>query len=232
MTRRFKSYSIAEFQAFINTLSIRRKITHLQIHHTWKPRKTDYRGEATIASMWQYHTNTRGWRDIGQHFTVSPDGLIWDGRSLELDPAGISGHNKGGIMFEMIGNFDQGEETLEGKQLDAIIAAVRVLLQKFNLTEKDIVFHREYSPKSCPGTGITKQWFLNEIQSRKIQELSDQSYVNAPQWKKSAIDWLYKERLISSEDWKKQIESSLPLWAEALVLRRIFEKIKLGRTPF
>lgn len=230
MVRDFKSYTIAEFQSFIQSVSIKRKITHIQLHHTWKPRKSDYRGEATIAAMWRYHTETRGWRDIGQHFSVAPDGLIWDGRSLELDPAGITGYNSGGIMFEMIGNFDNGEEKLEGIQLDAIIAAIRVLIDKFKLSLHDVVFHREHSPKTCPGTGITKDWFLNEVKTRQIAgegapAVGSTADKTVGSWKKAAIDWLYKEGLLSDEEWNGQIEKGLPLWAEALVLKRLSERL-------
>lgn len=226
MARNFKAYTITQFQSFINSLEIKRNITHIQIHHTWKPRKSDYKGEATITSMWRYHTETRGWQDIGQHFSVAPDGLIWDGRPLGKDPAGITGHNAGGIMFEMIGNFDKGEERLEGKQLDAVIAAVRILMKKFHLTNNDIVFHRDHSAKTCPGTGITRDWFLNEVNNRNIQGLNPNSYESAESWKKLAIDWLYKEGFISAEDWKDHINKGLPLWAEALVLKRIYDKSK------
>ncbi|HHW39031.1 MAG TPA: N-acetylmuramoyl-L-alanine amidase [Bacillales bacterium] len=226
MARNFKPYTITQFHSFINNLKLKRKINHIQIHHTWEPRKSDYKGESTIVSMWRYHTETRGWQDIGQHFTVAPDGLIWDGRPLEKDPAGITGYNRGGIMFEMIGNFDKGEETLEGKQLDAIIAAVRVLLTKFKLSMNDIVFHREHSPKTCPGTGITREWFLNQVIYRGTIEQNSNSYENAEVWKRIAIDWLYEEGLISAVDWKDNINKGLPLWAEALVLKRIYDKAK------
>jgi len=226
MARDFKAYTITQFQSYIQSVSVKRRITHIQIHHTWNPRKSDYRGEATITSMWRYHTQTRGWKDIGQHFTVAPDGLIWDGRSLESDPAGISGYNIGGMMFEMVGNFDKGEDRLEGKQLDAIVAAVRILMNKFNLSFNDIVFHREHAPKSCPGTGITKEWFLNELCNRKINELIANTYQSSESWKRTAIDWLYKEGFLSAEEWKENIEKGLPLWAEALVLKRLFDKSK------
>ncbi|WP_017754664.1 peptidoglycan recognition protein family protein [Calidifontibacillus oryziterrae] len=220
----FKSYTLLQFQSFIQSISINRKITHIQIHHTWKPRKIDYRGEATIVGMWRYHTQTRGWHDIGQHFSVAPDGLIWDGRSLESDPAGISGHNKGGVMFEIIGNFDKGEEQLEGKQLEAIIGAVRLIISKFNLKLDNIIFHREYSSKTCPGTGITKDWFLEQVKAGRASLPDSQGFIDSPKWKKDYIDWFYQEGLLSSEEWKKDIEASLPLWAEALVIKRFYRK--------
>lgn len=226
---KFKPYTISEFEAFIESVSVKRAINHIQIHHTWRPRKTDYRGEVTIVGMWRYHTETRGWSDIGQHFSIAPDGVIWDGRSLELDPAGISGHNSGGIMFEMIGNFDKGEERLEGIQLDAIITAIRVLMDKFNLELSDIVFHREFSSKTCPGSGISKDWFLEQSKNRKKIETSiDTSlitYDSAPEWQQPVIDWLYQEGYLSAEEWKGNVEAGLPLWAEAIVLQRIYNSL-------
>jgi N-acetylmuramoyl-L-alanine amidase len=163
-TRKFKPYTIDAFEAFLEGLpSVSRNINHIQIHHTWKPRKTDYTGERTIYGMWRYHTKTRGWDDIGQHYSIAPDGLIWDGRSLQSNPAGIKGHNSGGLMFEIIGNFDKGEEKLEGKQLQAVVHAVRACMKAFNLNSSHIVFHREHASKTCPGTGITKAWFLKQL---------------------------------------------------------------------
>ncbi|KEF40105.1 N-acetylmuramoyl-L-alanine amidase [Schinkia azotoformans MEV2011] len=177
MTRRFKPYTIDEFESFIDKLSIKRKIIHIQIHHTWRPRQSDYNGESTILSMWNYHVNTNGWQDIGQHFSVAPDGTLWDGRSLETTPAGITGHNTGGVMFEMIGDFDIGQDKLEGKQLYSITRAVAVLLKKFNLNYSDIVFHREHAAKTCPGTGINKEWFI-EMVKRSGVKMSNERDIN------------------------------------------------------
>lgn len=177
MSRSFKAYTIEEFESFVDNLSIKRKITHIQIHHTWKPRKSDYKGESTVLGMWRYHTETKGWQDIAQHFSPAPDGLLWDGRSLELDPAGITGHNTGGIMFEIIGDFDIGQDKLEGKQLYSITRAVAVLLRKFNIDYSDIVFHREYAPKTCPGTGIQKDWFIDMVK-RSEAKVSNERDIN------------------------------------------------------
>jgi len=170
MGRSFRQFTgLEEFGSVISSVSVKREISHIQIHHTWRPRKEDYRGESTILGMWRYHTQTNGWRDIGQHFSVAPDGTIWDGRSLDLNPAGIRGHNSGGLMFEIIGNFDEGENILEGPQLKAITGAVAICQDRFRLTNEDVVFHREHSDKSCPGTGIKKDWFLQMVDRSKKQ---------------------------------------------------------------
>ncbi|WP_096203187.1 N-acetylmuramoyl-L-alanine amidase [Bacillus sp. FJAT-45350] len=170
--RKFKSYTLEEFTAWIRRFQATRPINHIQIHHTWRHRKTDYKGERTIWGMWNYHVNTNGWRDIGQHFSIAPDGTIWDGRDLNQIPAGISGHNTGGICIEMIGDFDRGQETLEGEQLHAVLGTVNALLQRFSLTTKSIVFHREHSAKTCPGTGIDKTWFINQVTGWKEKPIA------------------------------------------------------------
>lgn len=48
---------------------------------------------------------------------------------------------------------------------------------------------------------------------------------NTPDWKREAIDWMFQEGLLTNEDWKASVENPLPLWAEAVVLRRLYEKL-------
>lgn len=49
-----------------------------------------------------------------------------------------------------------------------------------------------------------------------------------PDWKKDAVQWLYDEGLLTGDDWKEDVEKPLPLWAEAIILRRLYEKLKGG----
>jgi len=46
-----------------------------------------------------------------------------------------------------------------------------------------------------------------------------------PTWKQEAIDWLYEQGLLTNEDWRNRVDEPLPLWAEAVILRRLFEKL-------
>jgi len=48
------------------------------------------------------------------------------------------------------------------------------------------------------------------------------------EWKMEAVDWLFEEGLLSAEYWKEQIEESLPLWAQAAVYQRLYQKWKEG----
>lgn len=56
--------------------------------------------------------------------------------------------------------------------------------------------------------------------------LKDRFPPETPNWKKDAVDWLFQEGLLTHEDWKKAIDNPLPLWAEAVILRRLYNKLK------
>ncbi|QZY53745.1 glucosaminidase domain-containing protein [Crassaminicella profunda] len=172
--RRFHSYTVESYLAYLKKMKLTRKITDIHLHHTWKPTKKTYflasNKERVIYGMWRYHTKTLKWRDIGQHVSVSPDGLIWDGRDVNLMPASISGHNKNAFAIEMIGNFDQDHEKLEGTQLETVKKLIKGLFEIFH-TEQ-LIFHREYSNKTCPGTSLNKLKFLEEIENH-IKILGD-----------------------------------------------------------
>ena len=136
-----------------------------QIHHTWRPNHSNFNGKNHLAlqqGMYDYHVHVRGWNDIGQHVTLMPDGLFVTGRSFGSAPAGISGYNTGSFMVEMLGDFDKGKDKLEGAQLEAMLK-----LQHYLTTQAGakIMFHREHAPKTCPGTGLDKDAFVQAVKN-------------------------------------------------------------------
>lgn len=184
-----------ETAAYVAALGIKRKIRLVQLHHTYSPSSASFNGEnhlALQASMRNYHIKTNGWADIGQHFTVFPDGKVVTGRSIEKDPAGIYGANGGAICIECVGNFD--EEEMPAAQKENIITITEALCEKFSLKpESDVKYHCWYtakgkylgdyikgkSAKTCPGAhffgGNTRAAFeknlLPKIQKEEKQML-------------------------------------------------------------
>ena len=168
----FKVIDVTEFKTYIDGLKITRKISRVQLHHTYSPSYTHFNGnnhEKLQQNMKNYHVNTCGWNDIGQHFSIFPDGKIVTGRSINVAPAGISGANTGAICIECIGNFNNGGDTMLIAQKNAIVGAVKVLLDRFGLNaNKDVVYHAWFgtggkslgtyvpgkSQKTCPGTAF------------------------------------------------------------------------------
>jgi hypothetical protein len=148
----------SQFIDLIARFPFRRRIASVHMHHTWKPRRRDHRGLATILAMRDFHVNTNGWSDIAQHVTIDPEGGIWTGRDWNRSPASASGFNgsavQGPFMFEMIGNFDRGEDPFDGAQRDAAMLVVAAVQLRFGLAPTTLRFHRDMSRKTCPGSGI------------------------------------------------------------------------------
>jgi hypothetical protein len=155
----FIRLTLDELDDLLQRFDFTRRIDAVHMHHTWRPDHAQYRGEATIESMWRFHTRDRGWRDIAQHLSIGPDGSIWTGRDWNLPPASAAGFNgnpmAGPFMFETIGDFDRGQDRLEGAQLEAVAGVIARVERRFALGPDALRFHRSMTTlKSCPGTGV------------------------------------------------------------------------------
>lgn len=178
----FTEMTREEFFKWFMDLKVTRKITHFQNHHTWLP---DYKNKNSyleqVVSMERYHIETNGWSAIAQHITTTPAGtIIVGGRSFNTDPAGISGHNSGGICCESIGNFDIGADNMTEEQKKTIIFVNAIVCFKFSLPVNTIsnVYHHWFAAKTCPGTNYfggntkdTAEKFLYPLVRTQLNEL-------------------------------------------------------------
>lgn len=159
----------AQFALLALPSHITRKIAAVHVHHTWRPRRQDFRGLATIEAMRRFHMD-QGWSDIAQHVTIDPQGGLWTGRNWNLAPASAVGHNgtssEGPFMIEMVGDFDTGQDPFDGPQRQAAIETVAHLMRAFGLDDADLKFHNQLTKrKSCPGTAITRADFLRAVKA-------------------------------------------------------------------
>lgn len=160
----FTLMTVNEFEAWINAQNLARTVLYVQEHHTFSPDYGNFRGDNHFdlqKAMKNYHVHNNGWRDIGQHFTIFPDGKICTGRSLESSPACILGNNSHAICIENLGNFDAGKDAMNTEQQDAIVSVTASLCKRFNIpinTDR-IVYHHWFDLNTgarTNGTGVTK----------------------------------------------------------------------------
>ena len=81
------------------------------VHHTVNANNyTAAQVPALLRGIYAYHTQSRGWRDIGYNYLVDRFGRIWEGRWGGVDRAVVGAHTLGynEVSFAMsaIGNFD------------------------------------------------------------------------------------------------------------------------------
>jgi hypothetical protein len=168
----FKQITLEQFIALLAKFEFKRQINAVHMHHTWKPTRAQYKSHETIVAMWQYHTQVNGWQDIAQHITIAPDGVIWLGRNWNLPPASAAGHNgnltAGPFMFEMIGNFDEGNDPFDGEQRATALQVIAGTQRRFGLAPETLVFHHAMSSKSCPGSDIDYQKVIDEVRELHV----------------------------------------------------------------
>ena len=81
-------------------------VTHLIIHHTDDNNNvTDW--PAAVRAIWQYHTFSNGWGDVGYNYLVDPNGIIYEGRAGGDNVVGahFCGTNGGTMGVSMLGTY-------------------------------------------------------------------------------------------------------------------------------
>jgi hypothetical protein len=141
----------SEFKDWLDKQKVTRKITTLQVHHTWSPNYSTRKNQdpfKCLQGMRNSHL-ANGWSGTGQHFSVLETGQIAISldRNLNTTPAGIKGANTGAICAEIVGKFDIGGDTMLETQKQSVIHLYACLANKFDLTvdTEHIVYHHWYS---------------------------------------------------------------------------------------
>jgi hypothetical protein len=172
MPKPFLELTLEQFAEMLNVFPWKRMVNDVHVHHTFRPNHTDFSLRPPIESiegMFRFHTEERHFADIAQHVTIDPRGVIWTGRNWNMAPASATGFNgnemTGPFMFEMIGNFDLGQDRWEGVQRETAIEVIARVQKHFGLSPTAFRFHHEMSPKSCPGTAIRKPDVLEAVEA-------------------------------------------------------------------
>lgn len=136
------------------------------IHHTVNAntyKESDV--PSLLRGIYAYHTQSRGWSDIGYNFLVDRFGRIWEGRYGGIDRAVVGAHTLGynEVSFAMsaIGNFDVAQPPQAVVNAYAALMAWKLSLSDVRadatrLYVKNKYFqgingHRDAGSTACPG---------------------------------------------------------------------------------
>lgn len=126
-------------------------VTTLVWHHT----ATRGQGFSSIA---QYHTESKGWPEIGYHFGVNYRGVWYHLLDVTKWSNHTQGHNRNAIAAVLLGNYDVVRPTEEMK-----LAAAEMqwdLVERYDI--KRVWLHRDTKPTACPGRHAVE--FLRPMQ--------------------------------------------------------------------
>jgi hypothetical protein len=94
----------------------------------------------------------RNYGDIGYHFVLDPVGRVWEGRSLEMEGAHVSGENEHNLGVMLLGNFQTERPT--GPQLDSLSRVVGWALSLYPIDQGRILGHCDLASSACPGRSL------------------------------------------------------------------------------
>ena len=154
------------------------------IHHTVNANNyTPEQVPSLLRGIYAYHTQSRGWSDIGYNFLVDRFGRIWEGRYGGVDRAVVGAHTLGyneyAFAMSAIGNFDVAQPPQA--VLDAYAALFAWKLSLYNIAAdathlwvKDrylnaINGHRDVGQTACPGRYLYAKIPSVRVAARAIQ---------------------------------------------------------------
>ncbi len=194
--------TVHEFEDYINNYYFgTQPANKLVIHHTWRPTKDEWQGQISINALKRYYEE-KGW-SAGPHILIA-EGGIWLFSPMNKDGIHAATFNYRTIGIEIVGDYDN--QVWEGKTKNNALGTIKALMNKLNLKEADILFHRDASLKTCPGTAITKQWLFEELKSFKTNlnipnPITDgiptpaEDEILIPIWASDAVSFVLKHRL-------------------------------------
>lgn len=144
-------------------------VTHMIVHHSAGSNSlTNW--PAAVLSIWNLHTITNGWCDIGYNWLIDPNGVVYEGRGggNNVRGAHFCGTNSGTMGVCMIGTFTNVAPTAAAlASLDSLLAwkscdsgldpTSNAFHSSSGLNLNRISGHRDGCSTECPGTSFYPQ---------------------------------------------------------------------------
>ena len=124
-----------------------REIKKIIVHCADTPEGRDVK----TSEIKRWHTEERGWSDIGYHWVVELDGSVHAGRDEYINGAHCRGHNSDSIGICYVGGADaegNPKDTRTEEQKDSLVTLIKDILDRHS--EAEVYGHRDFSEKACP----------------------------------------------------------------------------------
>jgi hypothetical protein len=150
-------------QGLASGVGVSSSVSHLIVHHS-ATSNTASDWNAVVLSIWNSHTMTNGWSDIGYNWLVAPNGVLYEGRGggNNVTGAHFCGTNANTMGTCMIGTYTSTNVTTAARNKLIEILAWKCCNSGINpltsslhnssgLTLNHISGHRDGCATSCPG---------------------------------------------------------------------------------
>jgi hypothetical protein len=158
------------------------QVTHLIVHHS-ATSNTSANWANTVRSIWNYHTGTNGWCDIGYNWLIDPNGVIYQGRGGgdNIRGAHFCGTNSNTMGICLLGDYRVDtpsapmmrslERLLAWKGCKEQLAVLDTGLHAgSNLSLPHVTGHRLGCNTTCPGDEVYNR--LSFVRSNTVDSIA------------------------------------------------------------
>ncbi|MBP5233431.1 MAG: N-acetylmuramoyl-L-alanine amidase [Planctomycetes bacterium] len=110
---------------------------------------------ACLRRIQSEHCKRMGAGDIGYHFIIDRQGMIWQGRELCYQGAHVKSNNSNNIGIMCLGNFEIQQPTQA--QVNTLASLCRALMAGYHIPANRLYGHRELRSTACPGRNLFPQ---------------------------------------------------------------------------
>ncbi|MEU7818968.1 N-acetylmuramoyl-L-alanine amidase [Pseudonocardia sp. NPDC049154] len=160
------------------------------VHHTASANVADMsRGAAdrVARAIQNFHMDSRGWLDTGQHFTISRGGFVLEGRhrSLEVlrigqrqvEGAHCTGQNVVAVGIENEGTYI--DQDPPGALWDSLRTTCAYICSQYGIAPTELYGHRDFKNTICPGDRLygmlpRLRSEVAEVLGRRVEEADTQ----------------------------------------------------------
>ena len=127
---------------------LRAVLNTIVVHHSAIP-------NVSPAEIQELHMDRRGFADVAYHFLIDSEGVIYEGREIDIRGAHVQGFNTGSVGVVLMGNFNKEQPT--EVQLTSLRALVDYLRYTYEI--RYLAGHKDYPDQSpdgteCPGDNL------------------------------------------------------------------------------
>lgn len=113
---------------------------------------------STLLEVQNLHRNDRKWADVGYHYLIGKNGVVYEGRPVNVRGVHVAGYNTGSVGVCLLGNFM--EELPTEAQLQSTRTVINWLTSTLLLTQ--LGPHRAFNDNTvCPGDNFLP--YLSEL---------------------------------------------------------------------
>jgi len=132
------------------------KIDKITIHHGGEFFPEDKDMIQYLKNLQSWSRSEKKWIDIPYHFMIDLKGNIYEARPINYPGDTNTDYDvRGHALICVVGNYEV--QKINQNQLNALVNLIAFLKDKYNVSEKDIKGHKDYTNQTvCPGEDLYK----------------------------------------------------------------------------